>query len=68
MLKDMDRTLGQKELHWSCEESLVIYHGVGGHKVKRKFLKGFSYAQEHWHITGGLAVVKLRWFCPLAKH
>ena len=49
-------------------KSTIIYYGVGGGNVKRKFLKrDFPYAKAS-PITGGLAIVKLRLFFPLAKH
>ena len=68
LLKHGDRTHELKELPRDLEEGLIKYLGVGGGKVKRKFLKGFSYAQLDSHITGDLDVVKLRLFCFLAKH
>ena len=46
LLKHRDRTHGQKELPWGCEEWLIIYNGVGGGKEKRKYLKGPSHAKE----------------------
>ena len=49
-------------------ERQVIYLGVGGGKVKGKFSMRFSYAKEDSQDTGGLAIVKLRLFFPLAKH
>ena len=39
LLKHGDRTCGQKELHWDCEEWLLIYYGAGGGKVKREASK-----------------------------
>ena len=47
---------------------LVLYLGVGGGKVKGKFPVRFSYAKEDSQDTGGLAIVRLRLFFPLAKH
>ena len=43
-------------------ERLLIYLGVGGGKVQGKFLVRFSYAKEDSQDSGGLAIVKLRWF------
>ena len=63
-----DRTRGQEELPWDHEERLVIYYGVGGGKVQGKFPVRFSYAKEDSWDTGGQAIVKLRWFFPLAEH
>ena len=40
----------------------------GGGKVQGKFPVRLSYAKEDSQDTGGLAVVKLRLFFPLAKH
>jgi len=40
--------------------------GVGGRK--REVSKGLSYAKDDSKDPGGLAVVKLKWFFPLAKH
>ena len=37
-----------------------------GGKVQGKFPKGFSYDKEDSQDTGGLAIVKLRLFFPLA--
>ena len=68
LLKHGDRTCGQEELPWDHEERLVIYCGVGVAKVQGKFPVRFSYAKEDPQDTGGLAIVKLRWFFPLAKH
>ena len=64
LLEHRDRTHGQKELPWDHEERLVLYSGVGGSKVQGKFPVRFPYAEEDSHSqdTGGLAVVKLRWF------
>ena len=63
----MDRTLGQGELPGDLQERLVIYYGVGG-KVQGKFLVRFSYAKEDPQDPGGLAIVMVRLFFPLAKH
>ena len=41
LLKHGDRTRGQKELHWGCEEWLVIYYGVREVKAKGGFQKDF---------------------------
>ena len=67
-IKAWDRTLGQKELHWGCEEWLVIYLGFGGGKDEGKFPKGLSYGNEDSQDPAGLAIVKLRLFFPLAKY
>ena len=67
-MKHGDRTHGQEELPRDHEERLVIYYGVGGGKVQGKFPVRFSYATEDSQDSGGLAIVKLRWFFPLAKH
>ena len=40
----------------------------GGGRVQGKFPVRFSYAKEDSRDTGGLAIVKLRLFFPLAKH
>ena len=68
LLKHRDKTLGQKELSQDYEQRLIIDLGVGGGKVKGKFLKGFSYAKEDSQDVNGLAIVKLRLFFLLAKH
>ena len=68
LLRHGDRTHGDKELPWNPVERLVIYLGVGGGKVQGKFLVRFSYAKEDSQDSGGLAIVKLRLFFPLAKH
>ena len=67
-IKAWGQDRGQEELPGHHEERLVIYYGVGGGKVQGKFLVIFSYAKEDSQGTGGLAVVKLRWFFPLAQH
>ena len=67
LLNHGDRTRGQKELHWGCEVWLIIYHGLEGGKVKGKFPKRFSNAKDSQTI-GGLTIVRLRLFFPLAKH
>ena len=68
LLKHRDRTLGQKELLWDHKERLVIYYGIGGGQVQGKFPVRFPYAKEDSQDTGGLAIVKVRLFFPLAKH
>jgi len=68
LLKHRVRTPGQKELHWGCEEQLIIYYGVGGGKEKRRFSKDLSYAKEDLQDSGGLAIVKLGLFSPLARY
>ena len=40
---------------------------LGEVKSRGSFLKEFPYAKDS-QITGGLAIVKLRLFFPLAKH
>ena len=62
LLKHRDRTCGQEELHCKCGGDGFMRGGG-----KREFLKGFSYAKDS-QIIGGLAIVKLRLFFPLAKH
>ena len=66
--KHRDRTHGQKELHWGCEEWLVTYYVAGEVKAKGKFPKRFSFAKEDSQDTGGPAIVKLRLFFPLANY
>ena len=39
-----------------------------GEVRKREVSKGFSYAKGDSQDTGGLAIVKLRLFLPLARH
>ena len=41
---------------------------LGKVKPKGKFPMRFSYAKEDSQDTGGLAIVKLKLFFPLAKH
>ena len=66
--KHGDRTSGQKELPWNHEERLVTYYGDGGRgKVQGKFPMRFPYAKGNSQDTGGLAIVRLRMFFPLAK-
>ena len=67
-MKHRDRTRGQEELPQDHEETLVIYYGVWGSKIQGKFLVRFSYAKEDSQDTGGLGIVKLGLFFPLAKH
>ena len=68
LLKHGDRIRGQEELPRDREERLVIYYGIGGGKVQGKFPVRFSCAKEDLQDTGGLAIVKLRLFFPLAKN
>ena len=68
LLKHGDRTHRLEELSWDSVERLVIYLGGGGGKVKEKFLERFSYAKEDSQDTGGLAIVGLMLFFPVAKH
>ena len=39
-LKHGDRNHGQEELHWVCEEWLLIYGEVAGGKVKKEASRG----------------------------
>ena len=39
-IKSQDRTCGLEEVHWGCEEWLLIYYEVGGSKVKREASRG----------------------------
>ena len=65
VLKHRGRTRGQKDLlPWDCEEWLIIYLGVG---LGKEVSKEFSYAKEDLQDTGGLAIVKLRWFFPSSE-
>ena len=51
------------------EKRLVTYLGAGGEgKVQGKFPMRFSCAKGDSPDPGGLALVKLRLFFPLAKH
>ena len=67
LLKHGDRTLGQEELPQGLER-LVIYYGPAGGKVQGKFPVRFLYAKGDSQDFGGLAIVKLGLFLPLAKH
>ena len=49
-----------------CEGWLIRYCGVGGGKEK-KVEKVLSYVKEDSQDLGGLAIVKLRLFFPLAR-
>lgn len=62
LLKQGDRTGGQKELHWAYEEQLIIFYLFGGGKLKRRF----SYPKEDLRDTRDLAIVKLELFFSLA--
>lgn len=67
LLKHGVRTRGQKQqLHWSCEEWLMIYCRVLGGKDKGRCPKALSYAKEDFQATGGLAIVKLR-LCSMSS-
>jgi len=46
----------------------MIYYGVGDGKEKGRFSKKLSYATEDLQDTGGLGIVKLRFFFPLVRH
>ena len=58
LLKHRDRIPGQEELPLDLEERLMIYLGVGGSKVQRKFPVIFSYAKKDLQGTGGLGLSK----------
>ena len=45
LLKHGNRTPGQKELSWGCEEWLVLYYGVGEVKSKGGLQKDFDMLQ-----------------------
>ena len=48
---------------------VIKYLGVGeGAKDKGKFPKGLSHVKEDSQDPGGLDIIKLWWFFPLAKH
>ena len=67
MLKHGDGTLGQEELHWGCEQGLVIYYGVGGGKVKRKFLTDYwrpSCCQAKVVFPSSKALTSRQWGVP----
>ena len=55
-------THGQEELPRDHEERRVLYHGLGGGRVRGKFPVRFSHAREDSQDTGDLAIVKLRCF------
>ena len=65
------RHLGRKScwLPWVArgEGWLIMYLGLGEVR-KTKVSKGFSSVKEESQDTGGLAIVRLRLFCLLAKH
>ena len=68
LLKHRDRTPGQKELlHRAVRGGCYIPWGWGrcGNREVEKVL---SYVKEDSQDTGGLAIVKLRLFFPLARH
>ena len=67
LLKQDDRTHGQKELlPWYCGGQLIIYFGVEVSKDKRSS-KGFSYAKGDFQDTRDLAIVTLKFFIPLTR-
>ena len=41
---------------------------LGEVKSRGNFLKGFPHPKEDLKITGGLAIIRVRLFFPLAKH
>ena len=59
------RGLGDRQ---GLEERLIIHLGVGGGKHRVKRPEGLSYAKKDSQGPGGLAIVKLRLFSPVAKH
>ena len=54
LLKHRDRTCGQEELHWGCEEWLIIYLGVGRGKEKGNFQKNFHMLKRTCKILEAL--------------
>ena len=66
-LKHRDRIWEQEELSQDPEERLIIYLGVGEVKSRESFPRDFHRLKKT-QMTGGLAIVKLRLFFPLANH
>ena len=60
--------MGRKEIHWGCEEWMIIYFGAGGGEDKGKFPQGLSLVKENSQDPRGQGTIKLRLFFPLAKY
>ena len=60
--------MGRKSCTGVVKSGSLYTMGLGGSKAQGKFLVRFSYAKEDSKETGGLAIVELRLFFPLAKH
>ena len=66
-MKAGDRTLGQEELlPQGCEGTLINWEL--GEVREREVFKRIFVAKEDLQDTGGLAIVRFRWFFPLVKH
>ena len=60
--------VGRKSCTGAVKSDCLYTVELGEVKSRGSFLKGFPYAKEDPQIGGGLAIVKLRLFFPLAKH
>ena len=67
LLKYGDRTHGQIKLLPKACGGWLILHPEAGKVSKREISKGFSYANDDPHDTGGLAIVKLKIAFPSSK-
>ena len=61
------KSVGRKSCPGVVHSDCLYTVEVGEVKSRGSFLKGFPHAKEDLQITGGLAIVKLRLFFPLAK-
>lgn len=69
LIKLGDKAHGQKEeLHWSSEEWLRIYLGVGESKEKGDVQKDFDMLKKTFKTLQALAAVKLKLFFSLVKY
>ena len=59
--------MGRKSCTGVVKSDCLYTVELGEVRSRGSFLKGFPYAKEGLQITGGLAIVKVRLFFPLAK-
>ena len=60
--------MGRKSSTGVVNSDYLYTKELGEIKSRGSLLKRFPYAKEDSQITGGLAIIKLRLFFPLAKH
>ena len=62
------RAVGRKSYTEAVKGVWLYTVELGEVESRGSFLKGFPYAKDDLQITGGLVIVQLGSFFPLAKH